>query len=327
MDRVVDALTGRMRRRLGLLALAWLAAPPRAAWARPDPEAAPEPEPLPAPGGLMQWRVDIPEDLRRLAAQGARSSPARVAWVTAALPPGFEAGRDWPVLLVNATSDPGHSASRALLAQYRAAASAAGWVVLAADPEPAVSQDDDVLALRFVLGMLALAAVQPLWRHAAQTPLALAGFSGGAKYAGWLSALFTRQGRRVAGVYLAGINQDPLLPAAEQLGVLDDAFRGMPVFLQSGTGDRVATPTQHRRIQAGLANAGFTRLKLATVERGHEVDATPLPEALAWFAEVWSLRFPSPSSPPASGVSSLPAAGRPLAAGKSIPEETRHEQA
>ncbi len=279
------------------------------------------------PDGVMQWRVDIPEDLRRLAGQGGRPSQARVALVTAAFPPGFDAGRNWPVLLVNATSDPGYNSSRALLAQYRAAAGAAGWVALAADPEPAVSQGDDALSLRYVLGMLTLAAVQPLWRDAAQAPLALAGFSGGAKYAGWLSALFARQGRRVAGVYLAGVNQDPLLPAAEQLGVLDDGFRGMPVFLQSGTADRVATPVQHRRLLSGLERAGFTRLKLATVDRGHEVDAAPLPEALAWFAEAWSQRFPTPPSPAASGVSSLPAAGRPLADGKSIPKETRHEQA
>lgn len=276
---------------------------------------------------MLQWRVEVPDELRRLAGQAGRPSPVHQALVTVAFPPGFEAGREWPVLLVNATSDPGYQSSRALLAAYRLAASAAGWVVLAADPEPAVAQGDDALALRFALGTLALAAIRPLWRDAAQAPLALAGFSGGAKYAGWLSALFTRQGRRVAGVYLAGVNEDPLLPAAEQFGLLDEGFRGLPVFLQSGTRDTVATPAQHRRLQTGLARAGFTRLKLVMVDRGHEVDASPLPEALAWFAEAWSQRFPAPPAAPASGVSSLPAAGRPLAGGKSIPKETRHEQA
>lgn len=279
------------------------------------------------PGGLASFRVELPEDLRLVSGQGGRPSPVRAALVSVAFPPGFEAGREWPVLLVNATSDPGYNTSRALMAQYRAAASAAGWVAVAADPEPAVSQADDLLALRFALGTLALAATRSLWRGATEAPLALAGFSGGAKYTGWLSALFMRQGRRVAGVYLAGVNQDPLLPAAEQLGVLNDVFRGMPVFLQAGANDRVATPTQHRRLQAALANAGFTRLRLAQVGGGHEVDATPLAEALAWFAEAWPQRFPSPPPAPASGVSSLPAAGRPLAGGKSILEETRHEQA
>lgn len=312
---VAQGLAWPMRRRLWLPALAWLAAGPWVARAAPAADAPPVPE----PGGLAQWRIDIPEDLRRLVGQDSRPSPARAAWVSAAFPPGFDAGRDWPVLLVNATSDPGYNSSRALLAQYRAAAGAAGWVALAADPEPAVSQADDALLLRFVLGLLALSAVGPLWRGAAEALLALAGFSGGAKYAGWLSALFARQGRRAAGVYLAGVNEDPLLPAAEQMGVLDDDFRGMPVFLQSGARDAVATPMQLRRLQSSLERAGFTRLRLATVDRGHEVDATPLPEALAWFAQAWRQRHPLPAGPAASGVSSLPAAGRPLAGDRSTP--------
>ncbi|HJV70974.1 hypothetical protein [Ideonella sp.] len=231
---------------------------------------------------MARFAVELPGALRQFA--GAAS--VQRALVDVALPARFDAARSWPVLLVNATSDPGHQSSRALAQAYRSAATAAGWVVIAADPEPAVSQEDDRLTLRFALASAALAALQLHWPQADRAPLALAGFSGGAKYSGWLAALLARQGRRVVGVYLAGINEEPLEAAARQLGVFDDRFRRVPVFLQGGLKDRVATPARHRRLQAELLGAGFTQVRLEFAEGGHEIDAEPLSRALAWFAEM-----------------------------------------
>lgn len=233
------------------------------------------------PGEVSRFAVELPGALR----QFAGAPQLRRALVDVALPAGFDAARAWPVLLVNATSDPGHQSSRALARAYRDAATAAGWVVVAADPEPAVSQEEDRLTLRFALASAALAALQERWPPAGEATLALAGFSGGAKYSGWLAALFASQGRRVAGVYLAGINQEPLEAAARQFGVFDDRFRRLPVFLQGGATDRIATPTQHRRLQADLLRAGFKQVRLEIADGGHVVDAKPLPRALAWFAE------------------------------------------
>ncbi len=237
-----------------------------------------------APGEPFELRVGLSAEWRQLAGRGGGPSKVEQALVTVALPPGFDATREWPLLIVNATSDPGHSSSRALLQAYRAAAGAAGWVIVAADPEPAVSQDDDLLQLRYVLGHAALAAVKPMWKGAEQPRMALAGFSGGAKYAGWLAALFRGRGARVAGVYMAGVNANALGDAARQFGVLDDAMRAVPVFLQGGLKDRVATPAQHRGIEDDLRAAGFKQVRLEFVPGGHMVDAVPLRRALEWFA-------------------------------------------
>ncbi|WP_374564539.1 hypothetical protein [Ideonella sp.] len=232
----------------------------------------------------LQQRVALSAEWRQAAGRGGVPSKVEQALVTVVLPPGFDAARDWPVLIVNATSDPGYSSSRALLQAYRAAAGDAGWVIVAADPEPAVGQDDDLLQLRYVLGHAALAVLKPLWKGAEQPRIAFAGFSGGAKYAGWLAALFRSRGARVAGVYMAGVNTNALGEAAKQFGGLDEAMRAVPVFLQGGLKDRVATPAQHRGIEDDLRAAGFKRVKLEFVAGGHMVDAAPLRGALEWFA-------------------------------------------
>jgi predicted esterase len=240
-------------------------------------------------GDPEQLRVELPAEVRMLAGQGGRPSKVKQALVSVAWPPGFEAGRDWPVLVVNATSDPGYNSSRGLAAAYRSAATAAGWVVVAADPEPGVTQDDDQLTLRYALDVAALAALQGRWRGAEKPLLAFAGFSGGAKYTGWMAALFHSQGARVAGAYMAGVNQDALGDAARKFGLAKDAsFRSLPVFLQGGTDDNVATPAQHRRVQAELRDAGFQHVRLEFVPGGHAVDASLMKGALEWFAAAGS---------------------------------------
>jgi predicted esterase len=236
-------------------------------------------------GEPMQLRVGLSTEWRQLAGGGAGPSKVEQALVSVVLPPGFDAAREWPVLIVNATSDRGYNSSRALMQAYRAAAGAAGWVSVAADPEPAVSPDEDLLQLRYVLAHAALAAVKPMWKGADQPRIAFAGFSGGAKYSGWLAALFRSRGVQVAGVYMAGVNTNALGEAAKQFGVLDDVTRAVPVFLQGGTKDKVATPAQHRDIEDDLRVAGFTRVRLELVPGDHVVNASPLQQALAWFAQ------------------------------------------
>lgn len=232
------------------------------------------------PGRSLPLQVEIPPPLRTLA------GPVRRAEVLVALPPSFDVARVLPVLVVSATSDPGHQSSRRLLEAYRAAAAEAGWVALAVDPGSEVAPHDDRLTLRFALVSTALAALRTLWPAAAGSPLAFAGFSGGAKYAGWLAALCAAQHERIAGVFLAGVNEEPVAAAARRVGVLDARFLAVPVFLQSGRHDTVATPEQHRRVADALREAGFPSVRLESVDGGHEVDASRLREALDWFGAI-----------------------------------------
>jgi predicted esterase len=237
-----------------------------------------------APGGVSEFQVELTPELRQIAGRGSLS-PATYAVVAIAVPPKFEPTRDWPVMIVNATVDrPGQS--RALLRAYAAAALDEGWILLAADPVPDVDRADDEATLRFALDFAALAVLQRQWPGAGKARLAFGGFSGGAKYSGWLAAAFAGQKRAVIGVYLASCNEDTLAPAARDFDVLDERFRRIPVFLQSGENDSVATPADHRRVQADLENAGFRRVRVEYFAGTHEVAPAPLRQALRWFSEL-----------------------------------------
>ena len=120
-------------------------------------------------------------------------SPVTHALVTILVPANFNAAREWPVLIVNATSVPQYHSSGALLRAYAEAALEQGWIALAADPaeEVAVEQDDAVL--RYALDKASLGALESQWRAANRARLAFAGFSAGAKYSGWLAAAFARR--------------------------------------------------------------------------------------------------------------------------------------
>jgi predicted esterase len=239
------------------------------------------------PGGLSEFRVELPRELREFADRG-RLSPVTQALVTVAVPADFDPAGEWPIMVISATSDPGFNSSRRLLGAYTEPALAAGWVLIAADPAEKISVEDDDVLLRFALNTAALAALQLQWPRAGRAPLGFGGFSGGAKYSGSLAAAFVSQGRRVIGVYLAGINQESLVSAGRQFKVMNEAFKRIPVFLLAGEQDEVATPADHRGVQADMQDAGFKHVRLEYFPGSHAVETAPLRRALEWFHETAS---------------------------------------
>jgi predicted esterase len=234
------------------------------------------------PGVVNEFSVELPTELRKMAGRG-QVSPVSHALVAIAVPANIDMAREWPVLVVSATSDPQFRSSRKLMNSYVETALAAGWIAVAADPAEEVTVDQDGVPLRLALVKAALAALALQWPGSGTAPLAFGGFSGGAKYSGWLAAAFASEGRNIIGIYLAGINQDTLVAAAEQFHVLDAKFRNVPVFLQSGEADTVSTPADHRTVYADLKRAGFRRVRLEYFPGAHEVDPGPLRAALDGF--------------------------------------------
>ena len=241
------------------------------------------------PGALNEFTVELPTELRKMAGRG-QLSPVKHAVVGIAIPANIDMAHEWPVLVVNATSDPQFRSSRRLLADYAATALAAGWIIVAADPGEDVTLEQDDVPLRLALAKAALATLALQWPGAANAPLAFGGFSGGAKYSAWLAAAFASEGRTIIGIYLAGINQETLVAAAETFNVLDVKFKNVPVFLQSGQKDEVATPEDHRAISASLKRAGFRRVQVAYFPGAHDVEPAPLREALDWFHAMATFR-------------------------------------
>jgi predicted esterase len=238
--------------------------------------------PVLTPGALNEFTVELPPELRTMAGRG-QVSPVKHAVVSIAIPANIDMAHEWPVLVINATSDPQYRSSRRLLGDYAPTALAAGWIIVAADPGEDVTVEQDDVPLRLALAKAALATLASLRPGAAKAPLAFGGFSAGAKYSAWLAAAFASEGRTIIGIYLAGINQETLVAAAEKFDVLDPKFKNVPVFLQSGLKDEVATQAEHRAVFADLKRAGFRRVQIAYFPGAHEVDAAPLRDALDWF--------------------------------------------
>jgi predicted esterase len=187
-------------------------------------------------------------------------------------------------MVVCATTDPGYNSSRGLLAQYVATGLERGWILVAADPAEKVADDDGVL--RYALDLAALATLELQWPKASNAALAFGGFSGGAKCAGWLAAAFASQGRRVIGIYLAGINEDTVVPAARNFNLLNENYKRVPIFLQSGEEDQIATPGDHAAVRDRLRRAGFRNVRIEYFRGPHTVDPVPLRAALDWFREL-----------------------------------------
>jgi predicted esterase len=243
------------------------------------------------PGGFAEFRVELPKELRLVAGRG-QLSPVANAMVTIAAPPNLDKAHDWPVLVISATSDPQYNSSRSLMSAYADTALGAGWILVAADPVEPVTVEQDDVALRLALNVAALKVLELQWPAAGKAPLAFGGFSGGAKYSGWLAAAFAQQGRAVAGIYLAGINADAVISAAQHFQVLDAKFKRVPIFLQSGDGDTISTPTDHLNIYDQLKGAGFKNVRVENFPGAHVVEPGPLRKALDWFREFATLPIP-----------------------------------
>jgi hypothetical protein len=237
------------------------------------------------PGGVVEFRAEVPLELRRIIGGGNLSSVTN-ALVALAVPKSFDAARSWPILIVSATSDAGLTQSRRALRNFVAPALAAGWVVVAADPaEPLANADEDTNLLRYGLIKAALSALATAWPDAAQWPVAFGGFSGGSKRSEILAFIATLDGRPPIGLFLGGCNEAPVELALRKYREPLPALLRAPVFLSSGTRDDIATPAQHRDVERALLDAGFTDVRLETYPGRHELSHEQVRTALDWFSQ------------------------------------------
>jgi hypothetical protein len=226
-------------------------------------------------------RFPVPKYYQQYATQDGNPIPT-VGRLFLLLPPNFDPRRVWPILIVSATKDPGHTGpSDAPF--YRAAAAAEGWIVLATDAT--VRPRNDSVSWRLALLAAGLEVVHHDWPKSAQWPVVFAGFSGGAKCAEWLGAMLTQtHSVNIRGFFLGGINQDQM-PEALKTNPAPAGFLRLPIWISSGINDRIATPLQEEQVKASLVRAGFENVRLSRFSGGHELYRVDLQSALKWFRE------------------------------------------
>lgn len=159
------------------------------------------------PGDIVRAEVPLSAQEQSYVLEGGNAVPPYAVAVLA-VPPGFTLQKSWPVLIPIATSDFKRQNADDLRDFYRDAAIAEGWIVLAGDGPTAAAHDS--AGWRAGTTLAALDALHRSFPGSAKWPIAVAGFSGGAKRAGTIAPLLSLAGSRLAGIFLTGINEDRL---------------------------------------------------------------------------------------------------------------------
>jgi hypothetical protein len=245
------------------------------------------------PGEVMAFTVPLTLSQRRYIGGGRVANTDR-ALCAVAVPPGFDPGRTWPVLLVSATSDPGYNSSRVWLKErFAETALAAGWVVVAADPPTPQPPAVDTPELRYTLLVAALEELERRWPALHDWPLAFGGFSGGSKHSVFIAALFAKAGRPGFGLFLGGCNANVGDDALSRFSPPRREFLRTPVFISGGDTDAVATPVEQARVEASMRGEGFVRVRRESYVGGHVFHAPHLAVALQWFDELRATPLPA----------------------------------
>lgn len=227
----------------------------------------------------LDVRFPVPQYYQDYAAREGNPRPT-TGRLLLLLPPNFDSRKVWPLLIVTATTDHGHT-SPTDAPYYGAAAAAEGWVVLATDATIRPRQDS--VAWRLALLIAGLQLVHRDWPQSAKWPVVLGGFSGGAKCTEWLGAIMAQtHSANIRGLFLGGINDDRM-PAALQSNPAPPEFRAVPIWISSGIDDRIAPPPLEEEVAASLRRGGFSKVHLSRFRGGHELNRADLQSALKWF--------------------------------------------
>ncbi|NDV62133.1 hypothetical protein G0Q06_06715 [Puniceicoccales bacterium CK1056] len=206
-----------------------------------------------------------------------------VADCAIAIPEGFDPDRAYPVLVTCVTGNRYRSNIKEM-DLYWPAAIAKNWVVVTgwADPHPA----RDTKAYRRAVTVAAMRKLAELFPNSTGWPVAVAGFSGGAKNAAITGAYLQREGYRLIGFFMGGCNQDLATTAMKKLSPDKDLFRQIPIFLSTGLADRISTVRQSEKVLKSLKRSNFKNLRLKTYPGKHVLHKEHIPLALDWFEEM-----------------------------------------
>jgi len=233
-------------------------------------------------GPMIEIRFPVAKFFQDMASKEGNPRPDTGRAVLS-FPPGFDPARPWPILIVTSTSD-FHRTSPMDAEAYHPPADAEGWMILATDAT--IKPDHDSTLWRLAMLGAALEAIRKEWPQSAKWPVALAGFSGGAKRSCLLGAMLAK-GRAVniCGFFLSGINQDTMsesykayLPSAD--------FLNIPIWISGGMDDIIATPSLEGSMVASLGRNGFKRVRLEHFIGTHQLKRSEVRLALRWFRQL-----------------------------------------
>jgi AMP-activated protein kinase-like protein len=246
----------------------------------------------PAPGDVVT--VEVPLSARRRAdvlKDKEANQKVMHARIGIAVPPGFDSSRSSPILIVTNTEAYSNIDS---LRQFKDAAVAEGWVVLAADDVEA--EKDKEGSTKWQCMGAAFDYLTAAWPGIKDWPVACGGMSGGAKNSSLLAADLAREQHRIIGVLMMGCNQDMLTVGFRKGGAT--SLLNAAVFISSGKSDTIAKPERAVAVKNSVQATGFHKVRLETYDGAHDIYQPHITEALRWFL--------TQSSPNGSGAPKQP---------------------
>ncbi|MDQ6859862.1 MAG: glycogen-binding domain-containing protein [Verrucomicrobiota bacterium] len=243
---------------------------------RPIGASSPAPALAATPGEIAIFEVPVSEKLRQFAARSDGNPNLQHARVAVAVPQGFDPQKSWPVLVVCNTEAYSNIDS---LRQFKDAATAEGWVVLAADSVERENGKEG--ADRWPCIGAAFDYLTAAWPAMRSWPVASGGMSGGAKNGALVAAEIARNGHRVIGMLMMGCNQD--MASVAYRNAAPPNFLSAVAFLSSGKNDTIATPSSHERVRDSLKHTGFKAVRLESFDGAHDIYPPHISEALRWF--------------------------------------------
>ncbi len=235
-----------------------------------------------SPGSTVRANVPLNAQEKSYAGQGGNPVPQSAVAVLAT-PANFDPRKSWPVLVPCSTSDFKRQNRDDLVQFYQRVGLAEGWVLLAGDgPQHA---RNDTAAWRLAMTLAAIDALHHGFPGSEKWPMACAGFSGGAKGAGSIAPVLARNGCRITGLYLTGVNQDYVSGGYARSKPGAD-FLSTPIYVSAGHDDRIATLEQQYDVAGSIKRTGFNRVRIGTFRGGHEVNDAQTSIALRWFRQL-----------------------------------------
>ena len=214
--------------------------------------------------------------------------PVTTAKITLGVPNGFDPQRSYPLLVISSTVEMQPSS---LFSNYQREAMDAGWVIMAADGPEKPKKDHG--GWRWAMISAGMNAIESNWPAAKMWPVACGGFSGGAKRSGFMAARFANTPHKVIGMLMGGCNQDTATEALQKEHPPFGPFVNVPIYLSSGTDDKIATPDQHQSVKTSMKATGFNKIRLETYKGGHDSYPAHTTEALNWFVAESSKSSPA----------------------------------
>jgi predicted esterase len=228
------------------------------------------------PGSMSRFDAPLSAEARKLSTTGG-NPPASVARCGVAFPAGFDLRKTTPILVWNS---PQTASAVDGLSSIAKAVTDSGWVALAADGAvPARVETTEWCAAMLIA---AFDRLERSWPGVRRCPVAVAGFSGGAKRSAYIGAVLMARRQPLVGMFWGGCNEDRSGDALRWHRP-GNAYKAVRIALSTGSRDPLVPAERAREVADSLATGGFANARAFPFEGEHEVDLAGLRAALAWF--------------------------------------------